>query len=325
MINTFRVKSGLVIDQGGPWTFWAEWYDRAMEGDPLPWGLQERVALIPDEIWEAGPEAVAAEIKRIQLEYVAKSLPQAGGIAFDEDAGLFRKVTKEVARPSLLGATLAQVEGALEDVLADPSNGLHDRSSEVQKLTRMLERFGNDPQRIEMDCTSVYGSLTRQLTSEELPPSEQNLALRDAVSDAAEGIRATDPEVAENRRILSEVKLRNMGEEGLAAFEAALPVLAAVSDDALGAEFREDILELTERMRLPFLGEEPRNPGIRAAYDEEIRLFRRIADMAILTKTGELIHKIDGSAVYKGARIVVTGAGLLGILGGLIALVAGLF
>ena len=47
--------------------------------------------------------------------------------------------------------------------------------------------------------------------------------------------------------------------------------------------------------------------------------------MAILAKTGDVIHKIDGSAVYKGARIVVTGAGLLGILGGLIALVAGLF
>lgn len=310
-----------------PWTFWAEWYDRAMAGDPLPWDLQEQVALIPDEIWEAGPEAVAEEIKRIQLEYVSTSLPQAGGIRFDDEAAVFRKAVPEVARPQLLGATLAQVEGALEDVLADPTNGLHERSREVQVLSRMLERFGNDPQRIEMDCTSVYGSLTRQLTGEdpELPPSEQNLALREAVNDVAEGIRATDPEIAENRRILSEVKLRNMGEEGLAAFEEALPVLEAVSDEELGAEFRADILELTERMRLPVLGEEPRNPGIRAAYDEEVRVFKRIADMAILAKTGTVIHKIDGSAVYKGARIAVTGAGLLGILGGLVALVAGLF
>jgi len=282
-----------VLRSGGPWTFWAEWYDRAMAGDPLPWDLQEQIALIPDEIWEAGPEAVAEEIKRIQLEYVARALPQASGIRFDEEAAVFRKVVPEVARPQLLGATLAQVEGALEDVLADPSNGLHVRSREVQVLSRMLERFGNDPQRIEMDCTSVYGSLTRQLTSEELPPSEQNLALRDAVSEVAEGIRATDPEIAENRRILSEVKLRDMSGEAVAAFEEALPVLETVSDDELGAEFRENVLELTEKMRMPVLGEEPRNPGIRAAYDEEIRLFKRIADMAIVMRSNEVLDRIE--------------------------------
>ena len=40
-----------------------------MAGDPLPWDLQERVALIPDEIWEAGPEAVAEEIEKIRSRY----------------------------------------------------------------------------------------------------------------------------------------------------------------------------------------------------------------------------------------------------------------
>ena len=58
-----------MIRSGGPWTFWAEWYDRAMAGDPLPWELQERVALIPDEVWEAGPEAVAAEIEKIRARF----------------------------------------------------------------------------------------------------------------------------------------------------------------------------------------------------------------------------------------------------------------
>jgi hypothetical protein len=54
---------------GGAWTFWAKWYDRAIAGDPLPWDLQEQIALIPNEIWEAGPEAVAAEIARIEAEF----------------------------------------------------------------------------------------------------------------------------------------------------------------------------------------------------------------------------------------------------------------
>jgi hypothetical protein len=53
----------------GPWSFWAKWYDRAMAGDPLPWDMQEKVALIPNEIWEAGPEAVEEEIARIEAEF----------------------------------------------------------------------------------------------------------------------------------------------------------------------------------------------------------------------------------------------------------------
>jgi multidrug efflux pump subunit AcrA (membrane-fusion protein) len=57
------------LASGGPWTFWTEWHARAMAGDPLPWDLQEKIALIPDDIWEAGPEAVAAEIEKIEAAF----------------------------------------------------------------------------------------------------------------------------------------------------------------------------------------------------------------------------------------------------------------
>jgi hypothetical protein len=58
-----------VISGDGPWTFWARWYAAAMAGDPLPWDLQEQIALIPNDIWDAGPEAVAEEIARIEAAY----------------------------------------------------------------------------------------------------------------------------------------------------------------------------------------------------------------------------------------------------------------
>jgi hypothetical protein len=55
--------------QDSPWSFWARWYAAAMAGDPLPWDLQEQIALIPNEVWETGPEAVAEEIARIEAEF----------------------------------------------------------------------------------------------------------------------------------------------------------------------------------------------------------------------------------------------------------------
>lgn len=58
-----------LLSSGGPWLFWSRWYARAMAGNPLPWDLQERIALIPNEIWKAGPEAVAEEIARIEAAF----------------------------------------------------------------------------------------------------------------------------------------------------------------------------------------------------------------------------------------------------------------
>lgn len=49
--------------------FWREWYQGFLDGKPLDWELQRRVALIDDAIWEAGPEAVAQAIEKIRAKF----------------------------------------------------------------------------------------------------------------------------------------------------------------------------------------------------------------------------------------------------------------
>ncbi|MDB9857213.1 hypothetical protein OAC63_02355 [Amylibacter sp.] len=49
--------------------FWREWYQGFLDGKPLDWELQRRVALIDDAIWKAGPEAVAEEIEKIRAKF----------------------------------------------------------------------------------------------------------------------------------------------------------------------------------------------------------------------------------------------------------------
>lgn len=51
------------------WAFWRRWYHGMLVGQPLDWELQRRVVLIENDIWEAGPQAVAAEIARIEAAY----------------------------------------------------------------------------------------------------------------------------------------------------------------------------------------------------------------------------------------------------------------
>ena len=48
------------------WDFWTRWWDGVLSGQQLDWGLQEAVALIDNEVWKAGPGAVAGAIREIE-------------------------------------------------------------------------------------------------------------------------------------------------------------------------------------------------------------------------------------------------------------------
>ncbi len=57
------------------WDFWLRWWDGVLSGQQLDWALQEAVALIPSEVWEAGPSAVAAAIREIEKGFQTQPPP----------------------------------------------------------------------------------------------------------------------------------------------------------------------------------------------------------------------------------------------------------
>ncbi len=52
--------------------FWREWYQGFLDGKPMDWELQRRVALIPDADWEQGPEHIAGVIEGIRQAFDAE-------------------------------------------------------------------------------------------------------------------------------------------------------------------------------------------------------------------------------------------------------------
>lgn len=48
------------------WCFWTRWWDGVLSGSQLDWDLQRRVALIPDDLWQAGPAALAEAVRQIE-------------------------------------------------------------------------------------------------------------------------------------------------------------------------------------------------------------------------------------------------------------------
>ncbi|AUQ99742.1 hypothetical protein [Phaeobacter inhibens] len=302
-------------------SFWREWYQGFLDGKPLDWELQRRVALIDDTIWDAGPETVAAEIERIEAEFLAEKLPMAETIELHPETGKFRAVPILVENASYMSALLTQIGDALEDCLGE-HNGLSDRSGDVKKLNRVLTKYKDDPQNAELTLTTVAGSLRRQLIeTRELPPNEDNLALLNAVEEGVRGIRANHPEVAANRDHLAQQAFKALAPEDKQVLEEALPMLTAISEPELAEEFAQDIPELINDALLPLPDGAPPLPGADAAT----RVFSRSSKMVPLWEKLNAahdgkVHRIAtmGLAAYAVSellfKMVSLGLRLLGVL-----------
>lgn len=283
------------------WSFWRDWYQGFLDGKPINWDLQREVAMIPDADWDKGPEHIAEKIAEIQADFLVKKAPLAETIEFNPKTAKFFATPIPVAKPDLLGTTLSQVADALEDALADQGNGLTTKSREVRVLTRTVSKYGNDPQRIEMDFTSVAVGLRRQLhDTNELPNSEENLALLGAVEEGALGIRATHPEVAANRELLAAQAMRELSDHDKELLQEARPILEAISEGIMADDFAADIPVLINDAMLPLPMGAPRLP----AMDPSMRVFGRVAKISKLANTEKIIQQIDGSSGFKAAKIL---------------------
>ncbi len=320
-------------DTGGTqtvdWSFWINWYQDALEGREPNWEMLEEIAgigedhPITEQDWKKGPARVNFLIGEIQAKYLSAHAPLAERVEFNPQSARFHTTPQEPKKPDLLAATLSQVEDAKEDALADAGNGLREDSREVRVLDRTIQRYSNDPQRIEMDFTSVAIGLRRQIEeTQELPKSEGNLALLEAVEEGARAIRVTHPDVAENRMIFAGQALRELPKEDIAVLDEAKEVLVAISEGAMSEDFAEDIPELINDALLPLPNGAPPLPGM----DPAVRVFGRVSRMAMMMqKSGEIVEQVEKSKSFRALKIVKMGATVYGWLSSLVSIGLRLF
>ncbi|MCK4207517.1 hypothetical protein J3U99_22425 [Brucella pituitosa] len=236
-----------------------------------------------------------------------RHLPLAERIVFNNETGSFNMVATLAAKPDLLKATLSQIEDALDDCLATQSNGLSEQDHEVRKIRRMLSKYADDPQRIEMDATSVRNSILSKIGTEELPRSEEIQDLLNALQDAAQGIRATDANIAENRRILQSNSMRPLSPEDVQAIKQAAPILEEITEGDLKEQIKDDLSILAEYDG--YLGGVTRSDGF--GHDEVNRVMGRTARMLLaIKKTLQFTKKMVGRAY----SLAQTTASLYGII-----------
>ncbi len=204
---------------------------------------------------------------------------------------------------------MIQLEDALEDVLAELSNSLNERSSEVRKLQRVLSKHRDNAQQIEMTCVRVHASLTDKIVRQELPSSDSLIELKSITDEVAVAIRATHADVADNRKILNQRRFEELSDDQKVELVKAKPVMVALSDAALADDWEHDFPEVINTSTGPLPTGAPTLPGMDAAT----RIFTGAADMSIAMQSKKVIEAIEKSTGMKAANILVTIHGLVAL------------
>lgn len=311
LVNGLEILTKFWSSDLQTWGFWKIWYDDLFNGMEANWELWRDIALFPDADWMLGAAHIAGKINEAKARQLGEKLPIAESVEFNQKSGKFSFLPQIILNPSLLGATLSQAEDALDDALADSRNGLQENSRETRVLRRTFVRYGNDPQRIEMDFTAIHAGLVRQIATDDLPASEVNLGLIRALEEGALGIRTAHPDVAQNRKLIEMQAFVEMPRATLDKLAEALPILVDITEGLGQVDWQQDISAIVEASNLTSplyrrLGPAERNSAL-AARDEKVRVFGRSARILVSIKaTPRLIHVIDKTATYKGARIMTT-------------------
>ena len=266
------------------WSFWIEWYEGILNGTPMDWDLIFDIATkVTEQEWEAGQAVVAERIKEIQSEFLAARAPLAERLEINPDTGLFRAIPLPIENAALITTLVSRVQDALEDALHS-NNGLNAMSNETRILNRTFARYANDPQRVEMDFTSVAVGLRRQIhETHELPDNAAMLALLEATEEGVHGLRATHPEVAANRTTLSRQALNELSGADKEVLERAQPILVEMSEGEVAEDFAADIPALINDALLPLPAGAPKLPGA----DPATRIFNRVSKMHMLIKDAQ--------------------------------------
>lgn len=226
--------------------FWAEWYERAAAGRPNNWGLQQKVAFIPNRVWDAGVQAVAEAIAEIEAKHLVKATPYAERIEVNPETGKLRSTPSTLNNENLYQVALNKVRDALDDLKDEGTLPQHCNALEPidRKLTRTLERYSENSQRVHDDFLSAAKEVDRLLEIGEVANEPEVQALRTDLITGSDDIRAADAEVRAS--VEARVKLR-IEEMRVADTELAADILfqvAEVSEGPLQESLEEDVATL---------------------------------------------------------------------------------
>lgn len=299
------VGSTNVWDSGPEWSFWREWYQGFLDGKAIDWELQRRVALIPDPIWEAGPEAVAEEIERIRAEWLAEKLPQAEDLTRDEDG---RYDVKPLAADpdQMIDRLFRQLEFSLDLALRGHNlSGFDDMCTAYKYLDHTRQNCRDDPNAVHMHIRLAREIIEGKLASSEYQSEDALNALVTALERHEVQLRADHPLVRKAHDTFVAQRIRELDDERRLTVAQGFRDLETDSKGRLAEEFVLDAETLEG------------DTGADAQADALKRSGGRSQKMSIAERAAEATKSVDGSAPNKAMGLMFRLQKLAEMLSGL--------
>lgn len=178
------------------WSFWREWYQGFLDGKPLDWELQRRVALIDDAIWDAGLEAVAKEIEKIRENFWRSTKEKERYPEFEPKSVAHLIENRVIATASLQGLSV-QIADAIEQYHAETgANALPDAFASLSEMPSLLEAIASSLKRVP-DSGQASPDLVQHLR-------EENGRLNAKISELEQELqklRLLDPKLATRSKL----------------------------------------------------------------------------------------------------------------------------
>lgn len=263
------------------WAWWRDWYLGMWDGTFDDWDFCEQVAMIDNDVWDAGPEAVGEAIRQLQLKDI--SAANAGDVQFGTPNKL-DYIPATLSTAPLLGTLLSRLEDTVEDIGADLANELPPHCHPMRIVTRSFQKYANDPQRLEMDFTDVQMILFEGIADNTYPATSPVKGLMRQLDDTVNVLRDEHTKIRENRDRLNRLRIANLTPKTITTALETLEVLAEKSDPTLlniihegNAALGSAATDIGIQNNAPTLPGAARNPALSA---EHVSAIQRVASIS---------------------------------------------
>lgn len=299
------------------WSFWKRWLDGMRAGQPMDWKLQEQIALIDDEIWEAGPKAVAKEIRARTLTWAISRVRVQEDLKLDDETSKYSAVPLEASNPERLKRHLERVEDSLDDIIAlGGSNGLTESTVEYRIIKRLVAKYGDDPERVAFDLREVSRGIERQIKAGEYADDEPMRRLQTAALDGFAAITGMEPDIAAELESDQRGVAETPSTQEVLVLEAAMQISSSLMTRKTAETTEEDAAEILRGEIIDAALNEPTDAFVQRvrAYRASVlrRQIKRLAQMARDFSVKETLLKLQDSLAVHYDEKTSKAAGVVG-------------
>jgi len=288
-LHIWKADKEEYLEKNPSWSFWLHWYDGLLQGKPLDWELQSRVAskLVSTKLHSV--TEAANLIREAHYAFVSEKTAVSATPVFDEEQGLFHLEDRSFLHDSVVEFVVNRTLDALENAIHLSSDNTFNASAfEARVLSKALSKISINPSDLALTLVEARHSLSGKMVSGEYPQDSPIIALSNQLFIGKEELCDYDEIVRRRCERLENLMEPLPFSEGATLLLEELP---AQTKEIVDQELQEKIKEAVEAVR--------NSDG--PQKDEAAKLTHWVTSMQI--EIGKAIRKGDNSLAYKAAKI----------------------